>query len=622
MPNKGRTVVLIACSSRKLDRSTRARDLYQGTLFRASLDWAQSKKPDEICILSAQYGLVGLDQVIEPYDLTLNTLPIDQVRAWSDRVFGQLASQFDPDSDRFILLAGEKYRRFLAPRLANVEVPLACMRIGEQVSWLQGKAGRRRSDGEAPGSCQAVHDLANSLPRHSFPLDASRIPANGLYILFERGERAHRGDRIVRIGTHTGDGNLRKRLREHFETEKKDRSIFRKNIGRAMLAAEGNPLLEEWNRDLTSRAARERFGDQVDQAALGKVEARVSEYMRDRFSFVVLEVSDRDDRLRLEQSLIGTVAHCPHCEPSREWLGNDSPVDAIKNSGLWQTQHLSAEPMSAAEVVHLAKGDAIPPKESAAAPKSTSAKRVPGHGKYSPLREYLASAPDTVTLSFAELEGILGDSLPASARSDRPWWANHKGANKSSQSQAWQDAGFRVDAVKLGPAGSVRVVRTDAGKAGSKTPRPPDAVIHEQASTHGGRTRRFQWLLDGDTLQIESESGVSHAFTIRETLAVLQLLHAHFRNNWIALANNVEKLHHGTERYGLGGAIHQQRPGDTHHAQGASYLGVVLEHAGILEWNGKSREIQWRIRRMPAGTGELRTLLTRASGPSSRSPEE
>src|SRR5699024_5048348 len=106
MPNKGKTVVLIACSSRKLDRSARARDLYQGTLFRASLDWAESQKPDEICILSAKYGLVDLEQVIEPYDLTLNALPIDRVRAWAERVFEQLGRRFDPAQDRFVFLAG------------------------------------------------------------------------------------------------------------------------------------------------------------------------------------------------------------------------------------------------------------------------------------------------------------------------------------------------------------------------------------------------------------------------------------------------------------------------------------------------------------------------------------
>jgi len=463
MPSHNHTVILVACSSRKLDRPATARNLYRGTLFRASLDWAASQNPDDIGILSARYGLVGLDQLIEPYDLTLNTLPVDEVRAWSARVFGQLESEFDLKADRFIFLAGEKYRRFLVPKLAHVEMPLAGMRIGEQVSWLQHQAGVRdqaRSKGDVAVACQALHELANSLPRHRFPLDTSRIPANGLYILFEQGEQAHGGDRIVRIGTHTGDCNLPKRLREHFETENKDRSIFRKNIGRAMLAAEGSTLLEQWDRDLTSRAARERYGDQVDQAKLAKVEARVSAFMSDRFSFAVLEVPDRAERLRLERGLIGTVAHCPECEPSRNWLGNESPVDAIRDSGLWQTQHLAASPLSATEITCLrGKGDMTPKKSSSARRTTPSSSKRPGKGKYTPLRDYLECASDVVDLSFAELERILGAPLPASARDYRPWWANHAGVNKSPQSRAWQDAGFCVNSVRLGKQGSVRLTR-------------------------------------------------------------------------------------------------------------------------------------------------------------------
>lgn len=41
------------------------------------------------------------------------------------------------------------------------------------------------------------------------------------------------------------------------------------------------------------------------------------------------------------------------------------------------------------------------------------------------------------------------------------------------------------------------------------------------------------------------------------------------------------------------------------HAQGASYLGVVLEHVGILEWNGKQRGIRWRIMRPVLHSDEL-----------------
>ena len=52
------------------------------------------------------------------------------------------------------------------------------------------------------------------------------------------------------------------------------------------------------------------------------------------------------------------------------------------------------------------------------------------------------------------------------------------------------------------------------------------------------------------------------------------------------LANNVQHLRDGTEKMGLGRAILDLKGSTISHAQGSSYLGVVLEECGIssLEW--------------------------------------
>ncbi|HXV41652.1 MAG TPA: helix-turn-helix transcriptional regulator [Anaerolineae bacterium] len=64
-------------------------------------------------------------------------------------------------------------------------------------------------------------------------------------------------------------------------------------------------------------------------------------------------------------------------------------------------------------------------------------------GKYYPLFEYLHQQPDSVPLelSFAEIEAILGQPLPATALTIRAWWAN----SQTAQGRAWQDAGWLVD---------------------------------------------------------------------------------------------------------------------------------------------------------------------------------
>ena len=87
-----------------------------------------------------------------------------------------------------------------------------------------------------------LHQLFNQQKRFSFPFQEKKdeIPSNGIYIIFEKGETFHGMDRIIRVGTHTGENQLFSRLNQHFLKENKNRSIFRKNIGRSLLHKENN----------------------------------------------------------------------------------------------------------------------------------------------------------------------------------------------------------------------------------------------------------------------------------------------------------------------------------------------------------------------------------------------
>lgn len=64
-------------------------------------------------------------------------------------------------------------------------------------------------------------------------------------------------------------------------------------------------------------------------------------------------------------------------------------------------------------------------------------------GKYAPLHEYLENRyADSVVLTFAQIEDLLGGALPDTARARHDWWTNTDGvANKSSCSDAWILAG-------------------------------------------------------------------------------------------------------------------------------------------------------------------------------------
>jgi hypothetical protein len=193
-------------------------------------------------------------------------------------------------------------------------------------------------------NCADVHSYARSLPRLRFPFSVNGIPHNGLYLLFEDGEWSHGGDRIVRVGTHTGNNQLKSRLHQHFVNENKDRSIFRKNIGRAMLARDTDSYAGEWEIDRTTKLARQRFGP-ADISKQGPIERAVSDYLQEHMSFVVIWIDDAADRLRFESRLISTLSLCDDCQPSTDWLGHHSPKDAIRNSGLWLVNELYKTPL-------------------------------------------------------------------------------------------------------------------------------------------------------------------------------------------------------------------------------------------------------------------------------------
>ena len=77
--------------------------------------------------------------------------------------------------------------------------------------------------------------------------------------------------------------------------------------------------------------------------------------------------------------------------------------------------------------------------------------------KYYPLFAHLQQAGgDPVALTFAQIEGLLGTSLPGSARSRAGWWSNR--SLGAVQAAAWMDAGYHVVEVDL-TAETVRFAR-------------------------------------------------------------------------------------------------------------------------------------------------------------------
>jgi hypothetical protein len=144
MPKK---IVLLACVATKLPKPAPAKLLYNSPLFKGSLAYAESLDPDDIVILSAKHYVVPLDKVIAPYDKTLLNMPSEEVREWAVQVLKILADRYDLDNDKFVILAGEKYRKYITPQIAHWSTPLKGKRIGQQLQFYAKRMGKVIKEG-------------------------------------------------------------------------------------------------------------------------------------------------------------------------------------------------------------------------------------------------------------------------------------------------------------------------------------------------------------------------------------------------------------------------------------------------------------------------------------------
>ena len=182
-----------------------------------------------------------------------------------------------------------------------------------------------------------------------------RWPRRGIYFFFEHGEeRVHSGSglRVVRVGTHALKPHSRSTLWERLRTHRGTRSggnhrasVFRRHIGEAILKREGlEGKFPTWGKGSSASAEVRQKERQLEQ--------EVSKYIG-AMPFLWLEVDDPPGpnclRTYLERNIIALLSNYRYPEgqkidpPSRCWLGNYSPNEKIRRSGLWNDRHVDEE---------------------------------------------------------------------------------------------------------------------------------------------------------------------------------------------------------------------------------------------------------------------------------------
>jgi hypothetical protein len=202
-------------------------------------------------------------------------------------------------------------------------------------------------------ACAEMHALLASLALYERPKD---VPFdNGLYFFYEAGESsAHAPDgRIVRIGNHPrAQDRLIGRLKDHYRTRPnaKNGSVFRRYIGGALLRRD-NPQ----SSCLMPAPGKGHWELQNahECPTCAPYEERVTEHMKQTMRFRCLRIDDLEERNAFEALLIATVAACPICTPSPEWLGQHCYSPAVRATGLWNSEFVYGTTVTEGELGRL-----------------------------------------------------------------------------------------------------------------------------------------------------------------------------------------------------------------------------------------------------------------------------
>ncbi|WP_347275964.1 DUF6884 domain-containing protein [Leptolyngbya sp. FACHB-321] len=133
-------IALVSCVKQKRNQLSSAKELYTSDWFRKARSYIEQQGVDWY-ILSANYGLLSPTALIQPYEKTLNKMPVSDRREWASRVLRQISELGCDQTTVFQIYAGQKYREYLLPGLRaagySFNTPLARLGIGQQLAWFK-----------------------------------------------------------------------------------------------------------------------------------------------------------------------------------------------------------------------------------------------------------------------------------------------------------------------------------------------------------------------------------------------------------------------------------------------------------------------------------------------------
>lgn len=148
-------LILLGCVKRKGMVASAAKDLYSSPLWSKRRRYAEASGAPWL-ILSAAYGLVEPEMVLDPYDQSLSSLRLSARHVWAESVATDLGRRVRLGGSTIEVHAGMAYQRELVPLLeargATVRYPLLGLTQGEQLRWYSETERSRRTAVSQPAT--------------------------------------------------------------------------------------------------------------------------------------------------------------------------------------------------------------------------------------------------------------------------------------------------------------------------------------------------------------------------------------------------------------------------------------------------------------------------------------
>ncbi|WP_220186835.1 DUF6884 domain-containing protein [Pseudonocardia pini] len=307
-------LILVTCVKAKRSTPAAAKDLYTSPLFTKQRAYAERQQAPWF-ILSAEYGLVGPDEWLAPYERYLPDTPRSYRAAWGSWVVERLALLAGPLAGKTIEVhAGSTYVDAIHDQLlakgATITLPLAGLGVGQRLSWYASAVGveATRMDGVStsvaatapqPSIAEFLADPSGALAPAAFLAQGSddlKVP--GLYSWWVDEEGA--GDLSAGLGIPLTAGLIYAGLAgaTRWPSGRRSTNTLWSRIAGMHLG--GRHEFSTFRRTLGAILAHAADSPEIDETAL-------TEWMSTHLVVVTAPYPDPDDLGRLEEQVLDTL---------------------------------------------------------------------------------------------------------------------------------------------------------------------------------------------------------------------------------------------------------------------------------------------------------------------------